>query len=292
MSTSSLRSTVRKSASTVSGGLRPDIPVCMLKRTAQRAARAAGEMLMRRFEGERTAHRLDSHDVKLDVDRLAEKIVLSEIRKTFPDHSLLSEESGRREGGECYQWIVDPLDGTVNYFYRIPYFCVSVACYHRCRTALSTDLAALGMPLVGVVFAPATGDMFVGAAGQGATRNGVPIRPGRESSLTDAVIAMSFGSDDRVMQRMETLGRALVRSARKVRIFGSTGLDLVSVASGRTSGLVQGAVRSWDFAAARVVLEQAGGRFGARRVGEDQWEIVAAAPGVFLELEALVRETS
>ena len=180
----------------------------------------------------------------------------------------------------------------MNYFHRIPYFCVSVACYHRRRAPLSTDEIALGTPLAGVIFAPATGEMFVGAAGQGATRNGVPIYPGRESSLKDTVIAMSFGSDAQVMARMEAINRKLVRSVRKVRIFGATGLDLVSVASGRTSGLVQGAVRTWDFAAARIILEQAGGRFSARKVDEDRWEIVAAAPGVFQELEALVRETS
>ena len=99
MSILSLKNTVRKAATPVSCGVRADVPVCMLKQTARRAAEAAGEMLMRRFRGARKAHRIDDHDVKLDVDRLSEKIITATIRKTFPDHGILGEESGASGGG-------------------------------------------------------------------------------------------------------------------------------------------------------------------------------------------------
>ena len=272
-------------------GIRPPVPVRVLKLTARRAAVAAGEMLMRRFERERVAHRIDAHDVKLDVDCLSEKVISGIIKKNFPHHGILAEESGLGGGPNGYLWIVDPLDGTVNYFHRIPYFCVSLACYYRCSDGPIDGLEALGTPLVGVIYAPATHDLYVGALGEGATLNGSPIRPGAETSLQDAVVGMSFGSGNTVMERMERLNAVLVRSVRKVRIFGSTGLDMAGVACGRTSGLVQGAVRSWDFAAARVILEQSGGLFDARVTDGNRWEIIAGAPGIYGELEAMVRRT-
>ena len=271
---------------------RSKIPVTMLKMTAQGAAVAAGDMLMRRFQGKQTPLRLEDHDVKLEVDRFAEKIVTAAVRKAFPDHGILSEESGLRAGSSPYLWIADPLDGTVNYYQQIPHFCVSVACYYRREDVRPTRLADLGHPLVGVIHAPASGNLFTGALGEGAFCNGVPIRAWGGSSLHEALIAMSFGSGQAVMERMERISSALIRSVRKVRIFGATGLDLAHVACGKSSGLVQGAVRSWDFAAGRVILEQSGGVFSARPIDEDSWEIIAGAPGIFHELKSLISETS
>jgi len=122
--------------------------------------------------------------------------------------------------------------------------------------------------------------LFLGVKGSPATCNGRMIEAGNEETLGEAVICVSFGSDEETMRRMGILNALLVPEVRKVRVLGSTCLDIVNVACGRISGLLQGSVRNWDFAAARVVLEQSGGIFHARETSPNRWEIMACAPGL------------
>jgi fructose-1,6-bisphosphatase/inositol monophosphatase family enzyme len=197
------------------------------------------------------------------------------------------------ENESDYVWIVDPLDGTVNFFHGIPYFCTSVACYYigdNVKKRSVNWLTALGEPVIGVVYAPILDELFVGLKGFQATRNGLGISAGDEQDLGDAIICMSFGSSEETMQRMERLNSILMRHVRKVRILGSTALDMVNVACGRVSGLLQGCVRNWDFAAARIVLEQSGGLFHAREISSNQWEIVASTSGLYQPLTKLLND--
>jgi myo-inositol-1(or 4)-monophosphatase len=148
----------------------------------------------------------------------------------------------------------------------------------------------MGLPLVGVVYAPLVDELFLGVAGETATCNGEVISAGRESDLDDAVISISFGSTEAAMQRMEKLSSLLVRRVRKIRILGSTGLDIVNIARGRLSALLQARINIWDFAAARIVLEQSGGRFDAKQVSDGKWEILASAPGIYNFLKQITTE--
>lgn len=258
--------------------------------TAMGAVRAAGKLQMEWFRCDGGVEAFRRHDLKLKVDRMSEETIASVIRRSYPDHGILGEETGRRPGRTGYLWIVDPLDGSVNYHHGIPHFCVSLACHLLSRASGGREETAApvtGEPVVGVVYAPVTDELFCGVRGGGATCNGRPIRVGDVHSLEEAVIGFSFGSREETMQRMCAMSASLARDARKLRAFGSTALDMAYVACGRMSGLIQGRVRCWDFAAARVILEESGGLFRAKEVDPGGWEIIACAPGLLHHLENL-----
>ncbi len=260
-----------------------------IRQAAERAVESAGDILMAIWPQRTPPEEVRPHDVKLEADRLSEEAVISILAKSFPDDALLSEERGFRPGRSGRLWIVDPLDGSVNFHHGLSYFAISVACYHHAQESpegARGDLASLGVPLVGVVHAPAFHETYVGVRGGGATCNEAPIAVGRETSLPEAVIGLSFGSREETMARMCRLSATLAREARKVRIFGSTALDMAQVACGRMAALIQGHVRSWDFAAGRVILEESGGLFEARGVGPEGWEILASSPGILPHLQA------
>jgi fructose-1,6-bisphosphatase/inositol monophosphatase family enzyme len=266
-----------------------------IRGVAINAARAAGQIQLDYF-GRKTIHldRTLEHDLKLHVDLLCDQEIRSIIWNDFNDHSILTEESGLCDNKSDYIWIVDPLDGSVNFFYGIPHFGSCVACYycgnklHSPRNESWNELSTLGQPLVGVVYNPILNELFIGSAGSGATCNDKPITVGNESKLDEALISLSFGSDEETMQSMEKINAKLIRNTRKVRVFGSTSLDIVQVACGRISGLIQRKVRTWDFAAARIVLEQSGGIFDACKTAVNSWAIIACPPGLYAPLKQIV----
>jgi len=267
-----------------------------IKEVAVSAAKAAGGIQLAHYGGPRCISRSFAHDLKIEVDRLCEQAMIETIKNDFPDHSIITEEGGGRQQRSPFVWILDPLDGTVNFCHGIPYFSASVACYRHVQIIgdpvndSPAGLSALGEPLVGVVYAPLVDELFLGVKGYPASCNGQTIETGNNERLREAVICMSYGSDDGTMRRMEKLNALLLRKVRKVRVLGSTCLDIVNVACGRLSGLLQGSVRNWDFAAARVVLEQSGGIFHAKETSSNRWEIMACAPGLDGPLNELTGE--
>jgi fructose-1,6-bisphosphatase/inositol monophosphatase family enzyme len=272
-------------------------PIERIRNTAELAAQDAGKILLKHYGKPVRIDVVQKHDLKSEVDRLCEQAIIETIQSQFPDHAIITEEQKSMVCRSEYVWVVDPLDGTVNFCHGLPHFGVCVACY--CRRiendgdsdSSQTGLAALGKPLVGVVYAPVMNELFVGTTGEPATCNGKAIRVGKERELSEAVVSVSYGSTEEAMQRMEKVTAGLIRNVRKVRIFGSTGLDMVNVACGRISGVLQDSVRNWDFAAARVILEQSGGIFDAYEQSDNHWKIIACAPGLYTSLKKLTIRT-
>lgn len=256
--------------------------------TATQAAESAGKILLDNFGRELQIDVAHTHDLKLELDRLCEQIIIKTIKSVFPNHKIITEEGSSSPVTDSeYIWIVDPLDGTMNFYHGIPYYCTCVACYyHGAKTCNSgTDPSDMfGSPLVGVVYAPSVNELFTGIAGYGATCNGKPTEAAKECKLSESMIAMSFGSDELTKLRMEHICSVLIRRARKIRVFGATGLDIANVACGRISGLIQGCVRIWDFAASRIILEESGGNFETDIISSDCCEILACAPGIYSSL--------
>jgi fructose-1,6-bisphosphatase/inositol monophosphatase family enzyme len=250
------------------------------------AARAAGDIL-RRCAGEpRKVDSAEAFDVKLEADRLCERAILEVIRTEFPEHSVLAEESGSAAGSD-YEWIIDPLDGTVNFYYGLPYYAVSVACYAtagRPAPANGQGLDALGHPIVGVVYVPPTEELFVARPGGGATLNGRPIRVGEQTSLAESIVCTGYGKAVDLGERMAGSIARLVGKVRKIRCLGAAAYDYCNVAVGRLTGFFEAALRTWDVAAGAIVLAEAGGVCRAERTGPDTWRVLAAAPGVVEEL--------
>jgi fructose-1,6-bisphosphatase/inositol monophosphatase family enzyme len=254
--------------------------------TAVTAARRAGGLLMERFGGSLTVDRSDSFDVKLEVDVLAEEIVLGMIRSSHPEDWILSEEAGAGKRGTSERiWIVDPLDGTVNYYHGLPSFGVSVACYERRPDGTP------GIGLLGVVYVPTLDEMFVGVCGEGSQLNGRELAP-PAAVLSQSAVTMTLSAREGRRDPTPQLLARLSRAARKVRSFGATAVEIVNVAAGRLAAHVQFATNLWDFAGAAVVLESAGGVLRKREIEEGKWEIVAANRGVLTEVASIMDELS
>lgn len=265
----------------------------LLMAVARRAAKAAGAIQMAHFaQRNHYVTATFAHDLKIEVDQLCQTAICDIIRRQFSDHVVLSEEcglSGPTTGD--YIWIIDPLAGTVNYFQGMPYFCCCVACY-RLGTPIPdpcehTSIRWLDtiVPVAGAVYAPAMDQMYCAAVGQGATCNGRLLCTPEVARLGDAVVGVSLGSRERTIRHMTEL---IAHLAQQVRIYGATGLDIVNVASGTASGLIQPRVQIWDFAAARIILEESGGTFQARADDEGGWQIIAAAKPIHNSLQTLM----
>lgn len=255
--------------------------------TAISAAQAGGEVLRRWFRGDESLEieRKGLHDYVSEADRESEEVVLAEIRRTFPEHRVLAEESGHSEGrgsGDSeYGWYVDPLDGTTNFLQGVPMFCVSVACRR------GDDLVA------GVVLDPLREDLFAAVRGGGATRNGNPMKVSARDGLEGAFLATGYpwaarGAID------EYLGafRDVFLQAKSVRRCGAAALDLAYTAAGIYDGFFEFRLSPWDLGAGVLLVEEAGGRVSDLDGGDAYMaggNVVAGAPGVHRDLLEITR---
>jgi fructose-1,6-bisphosphatase/inositol monophosphatase family enzyme len=255
---------------------------------AVKAAKAAGKIQLEARKESLVVDKLFAHDIKLEADRKSEEAIINIVKEKISDAGFMAEESDEVKGSGEYLWIIDPLDGTMNYFHGQHHFCTCVACYRLGKKISESGISRLGEPVVGVVYAPAYDEIFVGDGKGNATCNSSAINASDVDELKNAIVTTSFGSKPRVMEAMQKIIGEMVRKTRKVRIQGSCGLDICSVAAGRLSALYQRDVRCWDFAAARVVLEAAGGKIEAKETAPNRWDVLACAPGIYDELTKLV----
>jgi fructose-1,6-bisphosphatase/inositol monophosphatase family enzyme len=251
--------------------------------TAISAARRAGAIQLHHFRNDQVSCRRLLRDVKLETDRTCERVIIGAIRERFPEHAILSEESGALAGTGEYTWIIDPLDGTVNFWHGLPFFCVSIACYANAGQLVDEELlpgGPLSKPVVGVILLPFSQELFVGVPGRGAFLNGRPISASRTGHLADAVVTVSFGKTPEAMRRMTRRLDVLLPQVRKARCLGAAAAELAYVAAGYLSGLVYEGIQLWDFAAGKIILEAAGGFLEATEGEPDLWRVIAGAAGL------------
>lgn len=226
---------------------------------AIRAARAAGALIVRHVERIDTVQVTEKaeNDFVSEVDRRAEQIIIDTIRRSYPNHAVLAEESGA-SGESDFQWIVDPLDGTTNFLHGFPQFAVSVALQHRGRL----DQA--------VIFDPLRQELFTASRGAGAQLEGKRIRVTRRSSLKGALLGTGFPFRE-LTHLEEYLGtlRAIIPQTAGVRRAGSAALDLAYVAAGRLDGFWEFGLSQWDLAAGVLLIREAGGIVTDFNGGED-----------------------
>lgn len=213
-------------------------------------AKRAGRLQMERYERVERIDFKSAKDVVTEVDHLSEALILDAIRRRFPDDAILAEETGRHDApageaptsGVGRAWVVDPLDGTINYANGIPFFCVSIA------------LVEAGRPVVGAIHDPTRGETFAATVDGPATLNGVAVRPSDKERLADFVVSLAL-SGRAVASRVRSVRKAI----RVSRNMGSAALALAYVANGRFDAFVQqGGLSTWDIAAAGLVAEVAG----------------------------------
>ncbi|OGT88682.1 MAG: inositol monophosphatase [Gammaproteobacteria bacterium RIFOXYA12_FULL_61_12] len=217
---------------------------------AVRAARAAGKLLMQYYDRVESLTIADKsrNDFVTEVDRGAEREIIQILRRAYPNHAILAEESGEHNGND-YQWIIDPLDGTTNYLHGFPQFAISIACTHK------------GELLSGVIYDPLKDEMFTADRGGGARLNDRRLRVTSRKSLEGALIGTGFPfRDQRHLDTYTEMFKAMIKDTAGLRRPGSAALDLAYVAAGRLDGFWELGLSPWDFAAGALLVREAGGK--------------------------------
>jgi len=233
---------------------------------ATKAAYAAGELLRNNFNLPRRVNAAEAHDIKLQIDVETQTLITDLLLKQFPSHALYGEEGIVGDQSSDYQWVVDPLDGTVNYFYRIPHFCVSIA------------LRFKGEVIVGVIYDPVRNEIWSVQKGQKPTLNGEEFKVSDRADLAEAVISVGLSKTGVTIESGLPLLQQMVHRARKCRLMGSAALDLAYVACGRFDAYIEQGVSLWDVAAGWILIETAGGTVDVRPRTDmkDKFSVVAS----------------
>lgn len=245
---------------------------------AVNAARAAGNLIIRSLD------RLDSirisqkqpNDFVTEIDQLAEREIVSIIRKAHPNHGIIGEEGGETPGDD-YTWIIDPIDGTRNFMHGFPHFAVSIAVRYK------------GKIQHGVIYDPVRQELFTASKGKGAHRNDTRIRVSQHSQLNQCLLGTGFPyrhSEAAVDAYIKTL-QSLLPLCGDVRRAGSATLDLAYVACGRLDGFWEIGLKLWDLAAGTLLIKEAGGMVSDTQGGDDYLKtghVVAGNPKILKQL--------
>ncbi|MCX5820623.1 MAG: inositol monophosphatase family protein [Deltaproteobacteria bacterium] len=220
----------------------------LYRKFIEATAREAGALLRERIDDLHTVQYKGEINLVTEADRLSEALIVDRIRRSFPDHDILTEESPEIVSGSGFRWIIDPLDGTTNYSHGYPVFCVSIA------------LEMEGMIRFGAVFNPMLDELFIAERGAGAFLNDRRLTVSREAELSRSLLATGFPYDLRE-DRNNNINyfNAMVLNTQAVRRAGSAALDLAYLAAGRFDGFWELKLMPWDMAAGWLLVEEAGG---------------------------------
>ncbi len=230
------------------------------------AARAAGRLLRENFHQPLRVNAAEKHDIKLEIDVRTQDLITKLLLERFPQHALYGEEGLVGDQTAEYQWVVDPLDGTVNYFYGIPHFCTSIALRHR------------GEVIVGVIYDPTREELWTAERGAKPGLNGRAMHVSSRAELSEAVLSVGLSKTGATIEAGIPLLQDMVHRARKCRLMGSAALDMAYVACGRFDAYIEQGVSLWDIAAGALLVETAGGRVEmmARPEAKDKYRVVAS----------------
>jgi myo-inositol-1(or 4)-monophosphatase len=232
---------------------------------ATHAALTAGKLLKQHFGLDATVDEATHHDIKLALDKESQELITDILLGARPGDALYGEEglAGNQESNR--QWIVDPIDGTVNFFYGIPHFCVSIA--------LRVD----GEIVVGVIHDPMVGETWTVEKGSPAYLNGVQISTSKRDTLEQSILYVGCGKDEEALRTGIERFRKASLKARKMRMMGSAALGMAYIASGRIDGYIESRISLWDIAAGQLLVETAGGKVDLTAVPghADAWSIVS-----------------
>ena len=233
---------------------------------AVEAARAAGEILRRNFQQPLVVNSSEAHDIKLEIDVRTQTLITELLLNKFPEHALYGEEGIVGDQESDHQWVVDPLDGTVNYFYGIPHFCVSIA------------LRFKGEIIVGVIYDPIREELWTAQKGGEARLNGNPLRVSERADLAEAVVSVGLSKTGVTIAAGLPLLQDMVHRARKCRLLGSAALDMAYVACGRFDAYIEQGISLWDIAAGWILVEMAGGTVDMKPRSDmkDKYSIIAS----------------
>lgn len=214
------------------------------------AAVQAGQLIKSNFGSDLTVNEMQRHDIKLELDVRSQKLITEIILKNDPTHAILGEEEGDIGGDGDVEWIVDPIDGTVNYYFNIPHFCVSIAA--RDRHTKET--------LLGVIHDPMMNETWSVVKGGPPMLNGKPISVSNRATMAEAVVTVGFSKSKSALDLGFERYKRIAYEVRKTRMLGSAALALAYIACGRLDAYVEEQISLWDIAAGVMLVEAAGGK--------------------------------
>ena len=245
------------------------------------AAQGAGELMRANSRSPKKINSSTQHDIKLELDVRCQKLIEKTLRTAYPRMAILGEEGVLGDTQAEHRWVVDPIDGTVNFTYGIPHCCVSIALQVRSakcnvqgrkapwghaplrgsRLKVSAHSDAAYDTVVGVVYDPFCDELWTAVRGRPAYLNGKTIHVSQRSRLDEAIISIGFAKYRTTLNQMLPVLNRLVHRVRKIRIMGAAALAMTYVASGRMDAYLEAGIRLWDIAAGGLILECAGGDF-------------------------------
>ena len=257
-------------------------PTDLLK-LAGDVAREAGALLRRRPEHLRFSSKSTPTDAVTEMDAASERLIVERLLAARPDDRIVGEEGARHDGsepdGDVVTWLVDPIDGTVNYLYNLPQFAVSIAAQVG------------GESIAGVVYDVMRDELYAATRGGGATRNGDVLHCTQQTDLGLSLIATGFAYAAETRRVQANILTTVLPAVRDIRRLGSAALDICAVAAGLVDGYYEAGMHPWDWAAAALIATEAGARVGGldgRPPGA--WTTLAANPTLFAGLERLLVE--
>jgi myo-inositol-1(or 4)-monophosphatase len=249
------------------------------QKNAVKAARAAGRLMRANWHLPKRVKAVDAHDIKLELDVRSQKLIERTLRRAFPKIPLLGEEGDSGNVAVEYRWVVDPIDGTVNYAYGIPHACVSIALQKRDKYQVTSDTNnrsrrernhvtchSSHVTVLGVVYDPFCDELWTAIRGRPARLNGKVIHASRRRELGEAIVSIGFAKSRASLETALPYFAWLSRRVRKIRIMGSAALGLTYVATGRFDAYIERSIHLWDIAAGGLIVECAGGKFQFERI--------------------------
>lgn len=248
---------------------------------AVRAARKAGDFVIRESDKIRSVQTKSQNDYVTNVDEATEQLIIDTISHSYPDHAFLGEESGER-GSSDYKWIIDPIDGTTNFIRKVPHWAISIACQYKGKTE------------VGLVYDPIREELFTAVRGRGAQFNGKRIRVSNTKGLEHSLLATGFPFRNlELLDEYQAIFGRLFPHCSDMRRAGSAALDLAYVAAGRIDGFWEFGLGEWDTAAGALLVKEAGGMVSDIQ-GNPNYEsadsILAANPKAFKAMLQLINQ--
>jgi myo-inositol-1(or 4)-monophosphatase len=248
--------------------------------SAVKAAQTVGQLMRTHLHANKRANSVTQHDIKLELDVRSQHLIERSLRPGFPRVALLGEEGVTGDPSAEYRWVVDPIDGTVNFAYTIPHACVSIA-LQRCASKPGPSVYEDGYEtVVGVVYDPFCDEMWTAMLGGKARLNGKVVRVSDRRKLNEAIVSIGFAKNKETLAATLPYFVKLVHRVRKMRIMGAAALALTYVATGRFDAYIERGIRIWDIAAGGLILECAGGEFWRKAVGTDHTYRMVANNGL------------
>ena len=241
------------------------------------AGKQAGALMRRQAHSVKRINEATQHDIKLELDVQCQKLIQKRLANAFPDITLLGEEGVAGDLHAPHRWVVDPIDGTVNFTYGIPHACVSIALQEQKGKPGSGGFGDGYETVLGLVYDPFCDELWTALRGQAARLNGRAIHVSKRRRLDESVVSIGFAKSRESLERTLPYFNKLVHRVRKIRMMGSAALGLTYVATGRFDAYIEAGIRLWDIAAGGFIIERAGGQFWRKPIaGEFAYRMIAS----------------